>query len=145
MCRREQEACKDRILGQRPCTPISLHLALIAPNNLSGLFDRSLIAPWHPCAQAKRDVLKALGKESEPGIASAMTKVELWRYCSSLVFSKQGENIDMDLFNPDRNLIHSGKLLCQLDSILDRNWSEVFVLLFDNYRKCCLILFMPAS
>ncbi|RXW24807.1 hypothetical protein EST38_g1012 [Candolleomyces aberdarensis] len=79
------------------------------------------------------DVIKALGKESEPGVASAKTKVELWRYSSNLVFSKQGENVDMDLANPDRNLIHSGKLLRQPDGGLDWNWSELFVLLFDNY------------
>ncbi|KAF5318404.1 hypothetical protein D9611_013915 [Ephemerocybe angulata] len=78
------------------------------------------------------DVIKALGKESEPGVASAKQKVELWRYNSNLVFSK-GENVDMDLLNPDRNLIHSGKLLRQPDSGLEWNWSELFVLLFDNY------------
>jgi len=38
------------------------------------------------------DVIKALGKESEPGVMSAKTKVELWRYNSNLVF-KPGESI----------------------------------------------------
>lgn len=78
------------------------------------------------------DVIKTLGKESEPGVASAKQKVELWRYNSNLQFNK-GENVDMDLLNPDRNLIHSGKLLRQPDSGLEWNWSELFVLLFDNY------------
>ena len=38
------------------------------------------------------DVIKALGKETEPGVASAKLKVELWRYNSNLVF-KPGEPI----------------------------------------------------
>ena len=37
------------------------------------------------------EVIKALGKETEPGVASAKQKVELWRYNANLVFSKQGE------------------------------------------------------
>jgi hypothetical protein len=38
------------------------------------------------------DVIKGLGKETEPGIASAKRKVELWRYNANLVF-KVGEHI----------------------------------------------------
>ena len=38
------------------------------------------------------DVIKGLGKETEPGVVSAKQKVELWRYNSGLVF-KVGENI----------------------------------------------------
>lgn len=38
------------------------------------------------------DVIKALGKETEPGVFSAKQKVELWRYNSNLVF-KAGESI----------------------------------------------------
>lgn len=79
------------------------------------------------------DVIKALGKETEPGVFSAKQKVELWRYNSNLVF-KAGESIDMDLLNQNRSLIHSGKLLRQPESGLEWNgWSELFVLLFDNY------------
>ncbi|EAU90429.2 signal transducer [Coprinopsis cinerea okayama7 len=79
------------------------------------------------------DVIKALGKETEPGVFSAKQKVELWRYNSNIVFNKQGEFVDMDLLDPNRILIHSGKLLRQPDSGLEWNWSELFVLLFDNY------------
>ncbi|KAG6849618.1 hypothetical protein H0H93_006902 [Arthromyces matolae] len=79
------------------------------------------------------DLIKSLGKETEPGVAAAKQKVELWRYNSNLVF-KAGETIDMDLLNPNRSLIHSGKLLRQPESGLEWNgWSELFVLLFDNY------------
>lgn len=77
--------------------------------------------------------IKSLGKESEPGVTSAKQKVELWRYNSNLVF-KHGETIDMDLLDQNRCLIHSGKLLRQPESGLEWNgWSELFVLLFDNY------------
>jgi hypothetical protein len=38
------------------------------------------------------EVIKSLGKETEPGVASAEQKVEVWRYNSNLVF-KQGEQV----------------------------------------------------
>ncbi|KAK7031620.1 CNH domain-containing protein [Favolaschia claudopus] len=55
--------------------------------------------------------------------------VELQRYHSNIVF-KSGEFIDLDLLNDNRSLLHTGTLSMQLRS---RTWSEVFVLLFDNY------------
>lgn len=36
------------------------------------------------------DAIKSLGKETEPGVQDAKTKVELWRYNANLVF-KHGE------------------------------------------------------
>lgn len=36
------------------------------------------------------EVIKALGKDTEPGVVSAKQKVELWRYNSNIVF-KPGE------------------------------------------------------
>jgi RHO1 GDP-GTP exchange protein 1/2 len=38
------------------------------------------------------EVIKALGKETEPGVASAEQKVEVWRYNSNLVF-KPGDHV----------------------------------------------------
>lgn len=38
------------------------------------------------------DVIKALGKETEPGVFSAKQKVEVWKYNANLVF-KPGEYI----------------------------------------------------
>ncbi|KAF8628723.1 hypothetical protein AX17_005945 [Amanita inopinata Kibby_2008] len=77
------------------------------------------------------EVIKALGKETEPGVQSAKLKVEVWRYNSDLVF-KSGEFIDMDLLNEQRSLLHTGKLLRPPEGGLT-TWTEVFVLLFDNY------------
>jgi hypothetical protein len=42
----------------------------------------------------------------------------------------------MDLLNENRSLIHAGKLLRQPDTGFEWNgWSELFVLLFDNYSE----------
>ncbi|KAH9839689.1 Dbl-like domain-containing protein [Rhodofomes roseus] len=79
------------------------------------------------------ELIKALGKDSEPGVVSAKQKVEVWRYNSNLVF-KPGEAIDMDLLNENRSLMHTGKFLRQPDTGFEwSGWTELFVLLFDNY------------
>ena len=51
----------------------------------------------------------------------------------------------MDLLDQNRSLIYSGKLLRQPDSGLEWNgWSELFVLLFDNYSMSShLLLYAP--
>lgn len=105
------------------------------------------------------EAIKSLGKETEPGVQDAKTKVELWKYNSYLVF-KHGETFvsdfdphcicrrkylhlatqDMDLLDQRRQLVHSGKLLRQPDGGLEWNgWSELFVLLFDNYCGSMLL------
>jgi len=38
------------------------------------------------------DIIKSLGKETEPGVQTAKQKVEMWRYGANLVF-KSGETI----------------------------------------------------
>ncbi|KAJ3805231.1 hypothetical protein F5876DRAFT_82008 [Lentinula aff. lateritia] len=78
------------------------------------------------------DVIRRLGKDTEPGVVNAKSKVELWKYNEGLVF-KQGEWIDMDLLAESRSLIHSGKLLRQTDGLEWSGWTELYVLLFDNY------------
>ncbi|KIJ55471.1 hypothetical protein M422DRAFT_151724 [Sphaerobolus stellatus SS14] len=79
------------------------------------------------------EVIKALGKDSEPGVVSAKQKVELWKYNANLVF-KPGEAVDMDLLDESRTLIHAGRLLRQPETGFEWNgWSELYVLLFDNY------------
>jgi RHO1 GDP-GTP exchange protein 1/2 len=81
------------------------------------------------------EVIKSLGKETEPGVASAEQKVKLWEYNANLVF-KPGEQVDMDLLDENRSLIFAGKLLRQPDTGFEwSGWSELFCLLFDNYCK----------
>ena len=42
----------------------------------------------------------------------------------------------MDLLNENRSLVHAGKLLRQPETGFEWNgWTELFVLLFDNYSK----------
>ncbi|KIM44432.1 hypothetical protein M413DRAFT_442414 [Hebeloma cylindrosporum] len=88
--------------------------------------DRSAIPPVI-------DLIKVLGKETEPGVTSAKQKVELWKFNSNLVF-KPGEYVDMDLLNEQRSLIHTGKLLRQPEG----GSEEFFVMLFDNYLDLTL-------
>ncbi|KAF9232409.1 CNH domain-containing protein [Melanogaster broomeanus] len=79
------------------------------------------------------EIIKSLGKDSEPGVESAKQKVQLWCYNSNIAF-KVGESVDMDLLNENRSLIHAGKLLRQPETGFEWNgWTELFVLLFDNY------------
>ncbi|KAF8141438.1 CNH domain-containing protein [Boletus edulis] len=79
------------------------------------------------------EIIKSLGKDSEPGVESAKQKVQLWCYNSNIVF-KPGESVDMDLLNVNRSLVHAGKLLRQPETGFEWNgWTELFVLLFDNY------------
>ncbi|KAF8972796.1 Dbl homology domain-containing protein [Flammula alnicola] len=75
------------------------------------------------------DVIKALGRETEPGVQSSKQKVELWKYNSNLVFKAGEQWYDMDLLNEQRSLIHTGRLFRQPDNGID----ELFVMLFDNY------------
>ncbi|KAF9779315.1 CNH domain-containing protein [Thelephora terrestris] len=47
---------------------------------------------------------------------------------------KAGENIDMDLFNENRSLIHTGKFWRQPETGFEWNgWTELIAFLFDNY------------
>lgn len=48
---------------------------------------------------------------------------------------------DMDLLNDNRSLVHTGKFLRQPDTGFEWNgWTELFALLFDNYRGYFTIL-----
>ncbi|KAJ3739628.1 hypothetical protein DFH05DRAFT_1463566 [Lentinula detonsa] len=58
------------------------------------------------------EVIKAVGKDTEPGVVSAKQKTELWRYNSNVVF-KPGEWVDMNLLDKNCSLIHTGSLLRQ--------------------------------
>ena len=99
------------------------------------------------------DMIKELGKETEPGVGIAKQKVELWKYNTHLVF-KIGEDIvrfrlpsqidalnanlrqDTDLLNENRSLIHTGKLLQRPEAGFEwSGWTELFAFLFDNYCR----------
>jgi hypothetical protein len=43
----------------------------------------------------------------------------------------------LDLLNPNRELIHEGKLYRHSDTTLNTTWSELSAFLFDNYFVLC--------
>ena len=61
------------------------------------------------------DVIKALGKETEPGVFSARQKVEVWRYNSNLVFKKEEQIVSLELRPPNRST--------RVDSMRSRTWT----------------------
>ena len=84
------------------------------------------------------EVIKSLGKDTEPGVVSAKQKVEIWRLNEGLVF-KSGDGFgapnDLDLLDEGRSLVFSGKLYKPPEGGLpgSSGWTELYVLLFDNY------------
>lgn len=67
------------------------------------------------------EAIKALGKETEPGVVSAKQKVEVWRYNSNLVF-KSGEVIVCTTYLfvvPNALIIVPGHGSSQRESFLD--------------------------
>ncbi|KAN0135929.1 CNH domain containing protein [Lactarius tabidus] len=81
------------------------------------------------------EVSKSLLRETQPGVASAEQKVELQQYNTNLVF-KPGEAVDIDLLAENRSLTHAAKLFRPPETGFEwSGWSELFVLLFDNYCK----------
>jgi hypothetical protein len=58
------------------------------------------------------DLIKALGRETEPGVISSKQKVELWRYNSNLVF-KNGEHVVSDFSNSDYGQLFLKKNECR--------------------------------
>ncbi|KAF8301388.1 kinase-like protein [Clavulina sp. PMI_390] len=60
-------------------------------------------------------------------------KVKIWKYHRNLVW-KQGNEMSLDLLDDERQLLHAGRLLQPPESGFEfGGWSELFVLLFDNY------------
>ncbi|KAE9384850.1 hypothetical protein BT96DRAFT_1007658 [Gymnopus androsaceus JB14] len=115
------------ILEETPAGPVNRHAGSSRQSassshggNVAEHEDRTVI-------QQVLNVIRRLGKDTEPGVVRAKSKVELWRYNEGLVF-KQGEWIDMDLLDPSRSMIHSGKLLRQTDGFgvewVDGVWSS---------------------
>jgi hypothetical protein len=53
---------------------------------------------------------------------------------------------DMDLLNENRSLIHTGKFLRQPETGFEWNgWTELFALLFDNYRMGLNTLYIQSA
>ena len=106
------------------------------------------------------NVIRGIFKETEPRVVSTNRIVELWNYIPNLVFNA-GEDFvrlffhvrgrfntnasqDMDLLNENRSLIHTGRVWRQPETGFESNgWTELFVFLFDNYRRSRAYLMCP--
>ncbi|KAF8575974.1 hypothetical protein K439DRAFT_1419330 [Ramaria rubella] len=76
------------------------------------------------------DVLNRFVKSTQPGIEASEGKVKFYALCESLKFRK-GEIIDMDLYNENRTLVHSGPLARRQETW--NGWTDLEVGLLDNY------------
>ena len=82
------------------------------------------------------ELIGDLGKATQKGVSVNESKVELWQFQHSLDGGRFGSRAvkDLDLLNPMRELIHRGKVLRQPEGTMSTSWTELTVLLFDNYR-----------
>ena len=81
------------------------------------------------------DLIDNLAKAGQKGVAVNQSKVELWHMKTTLDGGKFGPRAvkDLDLLNPMRELIHKGKVYRQPEGTISGAWSELYLLLFDNY------------
>ncbi|KAG8965044.1 hypothetical protein FRC03_000999 [Tulasnella sp. 419] len=84
------------------------------------------------------DIIGYLRRATNVVVDDGTMKAKLWGYKQSLVYPFAGEIetcLDLDLClglnDPLRTMVHSGKLLRESETAGE--WSEVFVLLLDNY------------
>ena len=130
-----------------------LALQFLLKHTPSGHEDLEMIPPV-------LNVIRGIFKETEPRVVSTNRIVELWNYIPNLVFNA-GEDFvrlffhvrgrfntnasqGMDLLNENRSLIHTGRVWRQPETGFESNgWTELFVFLFDNYRRSCAYLVCP--
>ena len=68
------------------------------------------------------EVIKALGKETEPGVMSAKQKVEVWRYNSNLIFKPGEAIVSVHLFGEgvvELMILSAGHGLAQCEPVVD--------------------------
>lgn len=78
------------------------------------------------------DIINDQCKTAQAGVESAELKVKIREYAYNLLAKRNKHAIDMDLLNPERQLIHQGKVLRKPDAF-DFDWTELQAILFDNY------------
>lgn len=94
--------------------------------------------PDHPDIEAIPqivDLVDNVGKAGQKGVAVNTAKVELWHLKTTLDKGKFSNRTlkELDLLNPMRELIHKGKVYRQPEGTITGAWSELHLLLFDNY------------
>lgn len=81
------------------------------------------------------DLTESLAKAGNKGVAVNEAKVALWALKTTLDGGKLGNRVvrDLDLLNSMRELIHQGKVFRQPEGTISGSWTELHLLLFDNY------------
>lgn len=102
-----------------------LHLESILKKTEEGNHDRDSL-------QNAIDIINDQCKTAQAGVESAELKVKIREYAYNLSAKRNKQAIDMDLLNPERQLIHQGRVLRKPDAF-DFDWTELLAILFDNY------------
>ncbi|MCO5573443.1 hypothetical protein L7F22_027214 [Adiantum nelumboides] len=71
-------------------------------------------------------------KAIQKGVAAAETKVKIREYAFNLSTKRNKVAIHMDLLNPERQLVHQGRVYRKPD-FTDFEWQDLLAVLFDNY------------
>ncbi|PWN37942.1 uncharacterized protein FA14DRAFT_105054, partial [Meira miltonrushii] len=71
-------------------------------------------------------------KSIQKGVAAAETKVKIREYAYNLSTKRMKVAIHMDLLNPERQLVHQGRVYRKPD-FTDFEWQDLLAVLFDNY------------
>ncbi|CBQ70439.1 related to ROM2-GDP/GTP exchange factor for Rho1p [Sporisorium reilianum SRZ2] len=102
-----------------------LHLESILKKTEEGNHDRDSL-------QNAIDIINDQCKTAQAGVESAELKVKIREYAYNLSAKRNKQAIDMDLLDPERQLIHQGRVLRKPDAF-DFDWTELLAILFDNY------------
>ncbi|SNX82432.1 related to ROM2 - GDP/GTP exchange factor for Rho1p [Melanopsichium pennsylvanicum] len=106
-----------------------LHLESILKKTEEGNHDRDSL-------QNAIDIINDQCKTAQAGVESAELKVKIREYAYNLSAKRNKNAIDMDLLNPERQLIRQGRVLRKPDAF-DFDWTELLAILFDNYFIVC--------
>lgn len=71
-------------------------------------------------------------KSIQKGVAAAEIKVKIREYAYNLSTKRNKVAIHMDLLNPERQLVHQGRVYRKPD-FTDFEWQDLLAVLFDNY------------
>ncbi|KAN0061414.1 Rho guanine nucleotide exchange factor [Thecaphora frezii] len=129
-CRRDPAAHKhplENFLFRPPARlqRYHLHLESILKKTEEGNSDRDNL-------QSAIDVINDQCKTAQAGVEATEVKVKIREYAYNLASKRNKSAVDLDLLNPQRQLIHQGRVLRKPDAF-DFDWTELLAILFDNY------------
>ncbi|PWN53390.1 hypothetical protein IE53DRAFT_404637 [Violaceomyces palustris] len=129
-CRRDPAAHKhplENFLFRAPARlqRYHLHLESILRKTEEGNSDRESLA-------RAIEVINEQCKVAQVGVEAAELKVKIREYAYNLSAKRNKSAIDMDLLNPERQLVHQGRVLRKPDAF-DFDWTELLAILFDNF------------